>query len=163
MVVTTAVKLPAAAGVVENVTVREVGVADVTVPTALLLNVTELFARMELKPKPAIVTLVELAARLDVLAVTTGVTFATCKAAPLLMLLVVTTAVKLPADVGLTENVTVKAVAVALVTAPTAPLLKTTVLFALVVSNPNPLMTTVAPSAAKSVTLLVIAGVTVAT
>ena len=47
------------------------------------------------------------------LAVTTGVTVATCTAVPLLILSVVTTAVRLPAVVGLVENVTVSEVAVA--------------------------------------------------
>ena len=42
-----------------------------------------------------------LAARSAVLVVTTGVTVATCTAAPLLTLSVVTTAVRLPAVVGL--------------------------------------------------------------
>ena len=62
------------------------------------------------------------------LLVTIGVTVATCTAAPLLTPSVVTTAVRLPAVVGLVENVTVSEVAVAAVTVPTAPSLKTTVL-----------------------------------
>ena len=82
---------------------------------------------------------------------------------PLLTLLDVTTAVKLPAVVGLVENVTVKDVALAVVTVPTAPLLNTTVLLAAVVSKPNPAIVTVAASAARFAVLLVITGVTVAT
>ena len=54
-------------------------------------------------------------------------TAATCTAAPLLTLLVVTTAVRLPAVAGLVKNVTVSEVAVAAVTVPTAPSLKVTV------------------------------------
>jgi hypothetical protein len=49
-------------------------------------------------------------------------------ALPLARLLVVTMAVRVPAEVGLVEKVTVSEVAVAEVTVPTAPLLKTTVL-----------------------------------
>jgi hypothetical protein len=62
--------------------------------------------------------------------------------------LVVTIAVRLPAVVGLVLKVTVMAVAEALVTDPTAPLLKTTVLLPGVKSNPTPLMTTVEAFAA---------------
>lgn len=76
MVVTIAVKLPADVGLVENVTVNAVGVAAVTDPTAPLLNTTELFARMGLKPNPLMLTVDALAARLAVLTVTTGVTVA---------------------------------------------------------------------------------------
>ena len=53
-------------------------------------------------------------------------------------IVVVTTAVRLPAAAGLVENVTVNDVAVAAVTVPTAPSLKTTVLLLAIVSNPNP-------------------------
>lgn len=62
---------------------------------------------------------------------------------PLLCVLVVTEAVKLPATVGLVPNVTVKRVAEALVTVPTAPLLSVTVLLAAVVLKPKPEITTV--------------------
>lgn len=75
----------------------------------------------------------------------------------------VTTAVKLPAEVGLVEKVTVKTFAVAAVTAPTAPLLKTTELLDPVGSNPNPLIVMLEPSASKLVVLLVTTGLTVAT
>lgn len=54
MTVTTAVKLPATTGLVENVTVKDVAVAAVTVPTPLL-KITVLRARTVSKPEPAIV------------------------------------------------------------------------------------------------------------
>lgn len=76
-VVMTEVKLPAMAGRVERVTISVVGVAEVTVPTALLLKVTTLSVAVVSKPKPAIVTVVALAARFAVLRVTTGMTLAT--------------------------------------------------------------------------------------
>src|SRR5262249_15819585 len=106
-VVTLADRLPAFVGFVENETVSEVAVEEVTVPTAPLLKVTVLLPAVVSKPRPLIVMLLALAARLLVLLVTTGVTVATCTAVPLLTLLVVTTAVKLPAVLGLAENVTV--------------------------------------------------------
>ena len=77
MVVTTAVKLPAVVGRVENVTVSEVNVAAVTVPTAPLLNTTVLLAAVGSKPKPLMVMVVRLAPQDVVLLVTTGVTVAT--------------------------------------------------------------------------------------
>lgn len=76
-VVMTEVKLPAIAGRVESVTIRVVGVAEVTVPTALLLKVTTLSVAVVSKPKPAIVTVVAFAAKFAVLRVTTGMTLAT--------------------------------------------------------------------------------------
>ena len=85
-----------------------------------------------------------LAARLAVLddttTVTGDITVATCTAAPLLCLSVVTTAVKLPVAVGLVENVTVSAVGLAVAIVPTAPSLNATVLLAAVGSKPKPLM-----------------------
>ena len=90
-------------------------------------------------PETLIVTVVALADWFTVRTVTTGRAFATCTAEPLLTPLVVTTAVSPPAAAGLKENVTVSVVAVAAVTVPTAPLLKTTVLFAAVTSKPKPL------------------------
>lgn len=54
------------------------------------------------------------------------------------MELVVTTAVRLPTEVGLVVNVTNRVVALDAVTVPTAPLLKTTELFAAVASKPKP-------------------------
>ena len=74
---TTAVRLPRAAGLVENVTVSAVAEAEVTVPTAPLLNTTVLLPATVVNPKPLIVTIVALIARLTVLLVTTGVTVAT--------------------------------------------------------------------------------------
>lgn len=59
---------------------------------------------------------------------------------PLLMPLLVTVALKLPA-VGLVDRATVRVVAVEADTVPTAPESNTTVLFAAVVSNPTPTMT----------------------
>lgn len=79
------------------------------------------------------------------------------------MLLVLTTAVNVPAEVGLAENVTVSKVAVALVTDPVAPLLNVTKLFPFVVSKPKPAMSTVAESAARFVVALVTTGRTEAT
>ena len=138
--VTTAVRLPAAAGLKEKVTVRAVAVAAVTVPIAPLSKVTELLAGVVSKPKPLITNVAELTATFAVLAVTTGITVATSTAAPLLILFVVTTAVRLPAVSGRVERVMVSDVAVASVTVPAAPLLKTTVLFVAVVSKPKPLI-----------------------
>lgn len=137
-VVTTAVSCPAVVGFVEKVTVSDVAVAAVTVPTAPLLKTTRLSPAVVLKPKPAIVTVSALAARFDVLLVTTGTTVATCTAELLLTLLLVTMAVRLPAVVGEVDKETVKVVAVAAVTVPTAPLLKVTVLSPGVVSKAKP-------------------------
>ncbi len=82
-VVTTAVKLPAA-GTVENEIDSAVEVAEVTVPTAPLLKTTVLLAAVVLNPEPLMVMVVALIARLEVLEVTTGRATATCTAAPLL-------------------------------------------------------------------------------
>lgn len=133
LVVTTAVRFPAVVGGVESVIVSEVAVAVVTVPTASLLNTTELLAATGSKPNPEIVNVVALAARLTLLVVTTGTMVATCTAEPLLMLFVVTTAVNVPAVAGKVVNVTDSVVAVAESTVPTAPLLNVTVLLAAVV------------------------------
>jgi hypothetical protein len=162
-VVITAVKLPASDGPVESVTVNEVAVAEVTVPTAPLLNTTVLLAAVVSKPAPAIVKDVALAAKASVSIVATGITLATCTADPLVSEFVVTTAVKEPTAAGVVENVTVSAVALAEVTVPTAPLLNVTVLSLVVVPNPKPLIVTVVALAARSVTLEVITGFTVAT
>lgn len=75
-----------------------------------------------------------------VVAVTVGMIVATCTAAPLDLLLVVTTAVMLPTDVGRVVNRIVKDVLVAAVTRPIAPLVKVTVLLAAVESKPKPLI-----------------------
>ena len=136
--VTTAVKLPDAVGLVENVTVNVVAVAVVTVPTAPLLNTTLLFAAVVLNPKPLMVIVVESAARFVVLLVTTGTTVATWTAVPLITPLVVTMAVKLPVEVGRVVRFTVNKLAVAELTVPTAPLLNVTVLLLAVASNAKP-------------------------
>ena len=71
--------------------------------------------------------------------------------------MVVTTAVSAPTLVGCVESVTVNEVAVAALTAPTAPLLNTTLLLPGVVSKPVPVIVT-----EVSVTLrLVVAAVTI--
>ena len=77
-------------------------------------------------------------------------------------LFVVTIAVKGPADVGLVPNVTVNNVAVAVVTVPVAPLLKTTTLLPAVVSKPAPAIVMVAALAARSAVATVTTGLTVA-
>ncbi len=160
---TLAVSEPPAAGLVEKVTVKLVADAVVTSPSAPLLRVTTFSAAVGEKPKPAMVTVVASAARLLVDTVITGVTVATCVAAPLLCEFVVTTAVNDPAVAGLVENVTVSRVAVAVVTVPTAPLLNTTVLLAAVGLKPKPAMVMVAALAARLAVLLVTTGTTVAT
>lgn len=71
-----AVKLPAD-GLVENVTVRPVAVAEVTVPTAPLLNATELLVAVVSKPTPSMFIVASLAAKLLVLLITKGLTVAT--------------------------------------------------------------------------------------
>lgn len=75
----------------------------------------------------------------------------------------VTVAVKLPAPLGFLENCTVKAVAVALVTVPSASLLNATILPKLVDAKPNPLMVTLVASGERLERRLVITGATVAT
>jgi hypothetical protein len=72
-----AVRAPAAAGLVVKVTVSDVAVAAVTVPTAPLLNVTVFFEATGSNPVPEIVSVEALAARLAVFDVMTGVTVAT--------------------------------------------------------------------------------------
>jgi hypothetical protein len=162
LVVTTAVKLPAI-GLVEKVTVSEVAVAAVTVPTAPLLNVTVLLLAVVLKPKPLIVIVDALRTRLAVLLVTTGETVAICTAEPLESELVVTIAVKLPREVGAVENVTVSEVSVAAVTVPTAPLLSVTMLLLAVELKPKPRIVTVVALAPRMMVRLVTKGETVAT
>lgn len=155
LLVMIAVSEPVLTGLVEKVTTRLVAVADVTVPTAPLLKTTVLFAAVVLKPNPLIVIVLAVRARLLVLAVTTGRMLATCTAEPLDRPLVVTMAVNEPAEVGLVENVTTRLVAEAVVTVPTAPLLKTTVLLPAVVLNPVPVIVTVLALALKFPVLLV--------
>src|SRR5580704_5611109 len=94
-VVTTAVRGPAVVGLVENVTVSEVAVAVVTLPTAPSLNTTVSWAAVVSKARPVMVTVVAVAVRLAGLVVTPGVTAATCPAAPVVSVSVVTTAVRL--------------------------------------------------------------------
>lgn len=161
--VTLAVRLPTVSGKLEKVTVNDVLEAVVTVPTAPLLSVTLLSSGAVANPKPSMTRVVALAEWLDVLLVTTGFTVATFTGAPLLALLVVTTAVRISAAAGLVLNVTVNDVAVAAVTVPTAPSLKTTVLLPAVVSNPEPLIVRVVALAKRSLVLLVTTGTTVAT
>lgn len=161
--VTVAVTLPAVLGFLEKVTVKDVALAVVTAPTAPLLNTTVLREATVSKPNPSMVTVEASGNKSAVLLVMTGATVAIWTAAPLATLFEVTIAVRLPADVGLVEKVTVREVAEAVVTVPTAPLLNTTVLLLPVASNPNPLMVIVAASASKLVVLLVTTGLTVAT
>lgn len=71
------------------------------------------------------------------------------------MLFDVTAAVRLPAVFGFFENVTVSDVGDALVTAPTAPLFRTTVLLVATASKPKPLIITVFAVGAISSVLLV--------
>jgi len=71
---------------------------------------------------------------------------------------VVTTAVMLPVLVGSVEKVTVNWVAVELVTVPTAPLGKVTVLLAGVVENPVPAMVRVVALIARLLELNVTVG-----
>lgn len=158
-----AVRLPEVCGFLEKVIVNSVADALVTSPIAPLLKTMELFAGVASKPKPSMTRVETLASRSLVLLVTTGVTVATCTAGPLAMVLEVTTAVKLPAVVGLVEKVTVNEVAVAAVTVPTAPLLNVTELLAAVKSKPVPLIVIVLASAASPDALLVTTGRVVAT
>ena len=163
LLVTTAVSTTGDVGLVLKVIVSEVVVAEVTVPTAPLLNTTVLLAAAVSNPNPLIVRVVASANRLDVLLVTTGTTVETCTAVPLLRPLVVTIAVRLPAEVGAVVKFTVSVVAVAAVTVPTAPLLKTTVLLAAVVENPVPVIVMLLAFAAKrAVVFVVTTGLTTA-
>ena len=162
LLVTTAVRFPTLGWAV-NVTVIEVGLEEVTLPVAPRLNATELLAFAFAKPKPLIVTVVAVFKIVAVLNVTTGVTVATCTAAPLLTLLVVTLAVRLPALAGFVEKVTVSEVVVAAVTLPTALSLKVTALFAGVAEKPKPLIVIVGAFAARFAMFEVTTGITVAT
>lgn len=164
---TTAVKLPAR-GAVENVTVNEVAVAAVTVPTAPLLNVTTFSAAVVLKFVPAMVIVAALAAMFVVLAVTVGAvalatTFATFTAVPLEREFVETDAFNTPTAVGRVVSVTVSSVAVAAATVPTGPPTNVTVLLVRVGSNPTPVITSVVPLRAKFVSEAVTTGLTEAT
>ncbi len=162
LTLTVAVRVPAV-GFVEKVTVSALAVADVTVPTAPLLNVTVLLAAVISNPKPLMVNVDSSAARLALLLVTPPVTVATCNALPLENELVVTMAVRFPNEVGFTAKVTVKAVVEAFVTVPMAPLLNVTLLREAVASKPKPLMTILVALMAMFAVLLVTTGFTVAT
>ena len=72
--------------------------------------------------------------------------------------MVMTDAVRFPTDAGFVESVTVRTVAVAVVTVPMAPLLSVTVLFEAVVSKPNPLIVMVEAFAARFAVLTVTTG-----
>ena len=162
--VTTAVKGPAVAGNVVNVTERVVAVAESTVPIAPLLKVTVLLAAVVSKPIPLIVSVLVLAVmEFEVSTVTTGTMFAISTAEPLEREFDSTTAVSDPAAVGFVVKVTVSEVADADVTVPSAPLLKITVLWAATESKPNPLIVTEVAFAATVVVLPVTTGKTVAT
>lgn len=128
-------------GLIESDTVSDCVVAAVTVPTASLLNTTVLFAAVVENPDPVMVIVVASAARLAVLLVTLGITVATCTAAPLFSVVVVTTAVRMPAAVGGVANSTVSSVSVAAITVPTAPSLNVTVSLETIGSKPDPCIT----------------------
>ncbi len=152
----------------ENVTVSDVAVAAVTVPTAPLLNVTTLLAAVVLKLVPAIVSVAALGARLAVLDVTVGAvtlatTAATWTADPLERVLVDTDAFKLPAAAGRFENVTRSDVVVAAETVPVAPPTNVTTLLPAIGSNPKPLMIRFEPFKARLVAFDVTTGLTAAT
>ena len=140
--ITVAFSAPRLDGRVEKVTVKDVAVADVTVPTAPRLEKTTVLPEgVGSKPTPAMVNVVAPSARVAVVEVTKGVTLATCTAAPLDPPPFVTTALRTPKLDGRVEKVTVKDVAVADVTVPTAPRLeKTTVLLDGVGSKPVPVI-----------------------
>jgi hypothetical protein len=76
-VVTTTVNGPPMFGKAASVTLRDVVVAAVIMPTAPLLNAIELLVIVELNPKPAMVSVVVPVARAVVLEVTVGTTVAT--------------------------------------------------------------------------------------
>ena len=161
--VTMAVRFPAVRAP-EKVTVKAVADAAVTVPVTPLLNTTVLLPGVtESKPKPLMIKVGVVSNKFAVLLVTSGTTFATASALPLVIELVVTTAVKLPSEVGFVVNRTVSEVAVAAVTLPTAPRLNATVLFAKIESNPKPLMVTVSELKPRLATLVVTTGLMVAT
>ena len=156
-----AVRLPTPTGLVENETVREVAVAESTVPTAPLLNTTKLFDGVVLNPNPRMTIEPELAPSDSVFTVTAGITFATC-VDTLARALVVTVAFNAPTVDVLVVNVTDNVVAVEEVTVPTAPLVNETVFSEASELNPNPLIVSVVVFAANDAVLLVITGISVA-
>jgi len=141
--VTTAVRLPSD-GAVSKVTVNWVEDAEVIWPVPLL-KVTVLLAVVVLKPVPTMVRVVAVEGRLVELEVTVGGEIAATVVATCTEVLVppkeVTVAVRLPRD-GAVSKVTVNWVEVAEVTWP-VPLLKVTVLLAVVVLKPVPTMVSV--------------------
>ena len=160
MVVTEAVRFPREVGLAPMVTVNAVAVADATVPTAPLLNVTVLLEAVVSNANPLMTILVALIAKVAVLGVTPGRMRATCTAVAFALPFVVTTAVIFPTVVGRVPIVIVSVVAVAAVTAPVAPLLSTTVLLLAVVSNPSPVIVSVLSDAERLAELDVTMGVT---
>ena len=164
LVVTTAVRLPALVGFVEKVTVSAVLVAEVTEPTAPLLNVTLLFPAVGSKPKPAIETVAALAASAAMLDVTTGLIVATCTAAPLLKPLLATLAFSAPAtiDAGRLELSAV-ADAAEMVPMPLPAPLKVTPSLSGFALKPKPLIDMLDALAAKEAVFNVTTGITVAT
>ena len=164
---TIAVRFPAL-GLVEKVTVKAVAVAAATDPIAPLLNVTKLLATDVLKPVPAMVMVVAVAARLVVFAVTTGAetfatTCATWTADPLVRVFEVTIAVKLPVAVGLVVSEIASELTEAAKTVPMAPPLNATVLLAITGLKPNPLITRLVPLSARLNALFVTTGSIAAT
>lgn len=154
---------PTVVGLAENVTVRDVVVAVVTVPVTPLLKTTVLRDATGSKPRPLIVIVAEFAPRFAVLLVTVGMTLAICTAAPAETPFTVRVAVRLPAAAGRVVNDTVRVFRVAAVTVPTAPLLKTKTLRDATVSKAKPLIVIVVLFADRLVVLLVIAGMMEAT
>lgn len=146
-------------GLVPKFTVRVVAVAVATVPTAPLLKTTVLLAATVSNANPLMTILDALIANGVVLTVTEGITFATCTALAFALVLVVTTAVMLPALVGFVVKFTVNVVGVAEAIVPTAPLLNVTLLLAAVGSKPNPLIVSVDEAAGRLAVLLVTTGV----
>ncbi len=139
-------------------TVNCVLLAEVTVPVAPPLKETVLLPAVLEKPKPWMVRLVALAARLAVLDVTTGITLATCTV-ELLKPLTLTEAVRLPTTRPL-RLVTVNCVLLAEVTVPVAPPLKETVLLPAVLEKPKPWMVRLVAFAARLIVLEVTVGAT---
>ena len=164
LVLTEALSTPALLGLFANVTVSDVLEAAVTVPVAPLSKVIVLLAAVESKPNPPITTVEALAVISPTeLAVTAGITLATCTAEPLLIESVVTTVVSIPAIAGNVERETIIEVGVAEITVPVALLLNVITLSAAVVSKPNPAIVTLVEFAARSTVLLVTTGITLAT
>ena len=164
---TIVVRIPAL-GLVLIVTVSDVAVDAVTVPTAPLLKVTVFWLGVVLKPVPAMVmdaALAEWLAELDVTdgAVELATTCASWTAVPLETLLVVTEPFKVPAAVGLLVRSTVSEVVDAAVTLPMAAPTKATVLLLATGLKPKPLITRLVPLRARLLVLVVTTGFIVAT